>query len=407
MNAPLARPRRLPLVERTAEPAHAPARAPVPVPVPPGARAWLGLVGEIGRGYLRALAPDAARRTPFAVSFLVTARCPLRCQHCFYHYATSSPETELTVDEYDALGQSLGPFPVALFCGGEPYLRPDLGELVLRVRRHAGAPLAATTTNGQLTDSIVTQTEAILRAEPRRPFTVGFSLDGPREVHDAIRGRGTFERALATYRECQRLARHYPCLSLTATTVVQALNHAAAAGFVRWAARELRPTAHAVLLARQSPRGGEGVKKVPLASYAAAQEAAVETMRAGSPWKRLRPDALYLEAVARHVTTTRATGRRSFHCLAGTHGALVDPVGQVQVCEQLAEQPGVGYLGNLREHGMDFGALWQSAEAARARALVNHHATCRDCTHETMGHATSLLFPPNRLLCGPRPGGAA
>src|SRR6185369_12478887 len=51
--------------------------------------------------------------TPWAISFLVTARCPLKCQHCFYHYATSTPETELSLDEYRALSRSLDRFTVA------------------------------------------------------------------------------------------------------------------------------------------------------------------------------------------------------------------------------------------------------------------------------------------------------
>ncbi len=346
-------------------------------------------------------APSAHRTprgTPWAISFLVTARCMLKCQHCFYHYATSTPETELSFDEYRALSRHLDKFTVALFCGGEPYLRPDLGETIAMLRKNHGVPIAATTTNGQLQASVLAQTEAILRADRWKPFGVGLSMDGPQEVHDVIRGKGSFDRTLRTYRELQRLGRHYPNLSLTVTTVVNSINQHVAADFVRWAAAELRPSSQCVLLVRQSPRAGDFLKEVDLDRYREAQTAAVHAMRSGALWRRLRPDALYFDAVSRHVAQTRVTGSRSFHCWAGVNGALIDPMGMVQVCEVFPEQPGVGQIGSLREHGMDFAAIWNSPRADEMRALVNRHEACASCTHETMGHITSIPFTPNRLF---------
>jgi MoaA/NifB/PqqE/SkfB family radical SAM enzyme len=374
-------------------PAPASPRIRTPAPGPALARSdrvrsllWPGWLRDAGA----AVGPLLGARpgTPRVLSFLVTARCPLRCQHCFYHAGPGAPGPELSVDEYAALGRSLGPFTVGLFCGGEPYLRPDLGEIVIRLRREHGVPLASTTTNGQLTASIVEQTEAILRAEPRKPFTVGFSLDGPEEVHDAIRGRGAYARALTSLAECRRLRRAHAGLLLTVTLTLSTLNQRQAAGFLRWAAGALEPDALVVLHVRQSPRAGAAIKAVEPGRYREAQAAAQAGMRRG-------PIAASLGAVARHVERTRAAGARSFHCLAGVNGAVIDPLGRVQVCEALADEPLA-----LRAHGMDFAALWRSPAAARARALVNHHPACRACTHETMGHAPSICFPPNlsRLL---------
>jgi MoaA/NifB/PqqE/SkfB family radical SAM enzyme len=318
----------------------------------------------------------------------------LKCQHCFYHYATSTPETELSFDEYRAMSAHMGPFSVALICGGEPYWRPDLGEIISMLRKNHGVPLAANTSNGQLTSSVVNQTVAILRADRYKPFGVGLSMDGPREIHDEIRGKGSFERTQRTFRELKKLQKHYPNLNLTVTTVVNRINQHHAAGFVRWAARELEPNALCVLLVRQGPRAGESLKEVELDNYRAAQEAAVSSMRSASRWGRLRPDAAYLEAVAKHVAATRVHGAKTFHCWAGVNGALIDPLGMVQVCEVFPEH-GLGQVGSLRDWGMDFDGLWNSPAADAMRAHVNTHAACADCTHETMGHATSLPFSPN------------
>jgi radical SAM protein with 4Fe4S-binding SPASM domain len=95
------------------------------------------------------------------------------------------------------------------------------------------------------------------------------------------------------------------------------------------------------------------------------------------------------------IHRTMTTGPRSFHCYAGTHGAVIDPRGEVNACEVLSER--YGAMGDLREHDMDFQALWSSERAERVRSLVNNHPACRSCTHETMGYVPSLVFPPNRL----------
>jgi MoaA/NifB/PqqE/SkfB family radical SAM enzyme len=353
---------------------------------------------ELGRLVRRMLAVRAgARPLPFAISFLVTARCVLRCRHCFYHYAQPNADDELTLAQYELLSRGLGRFPVALFCGGEPYLRPDFAEIVNLVRRRNGAPLSSATTNGQLTDEVVTSTEAIVRADRAKPFMLGISIEGPEEIHDHIRGPGTYAQALRTWAECRRLRRHYPNLVLSVTTVMSTLNEQHAPGFVRWAARALAPDAQVILLVRQDPRAGPGIKAVNLRLYREAQAEALRAMRADSWLGRLRPDAAYLAAVASHVARTQARGARSFHCWAGVHGAVIDPTGRVHVCEVLAEHADVPALGSLREVGMSLGALWNGEAARRALELVNQHPACAACTHETMGHAASLVFPPNWL----------
>ena len=359
---------------------------------------WRVIPAEVVAAARRAWAVQRGERPgPTVVSFLVTSRCVLRCQHCFYHYARPSPEPELTLDEYDALSRGLGRFAVALFCGGEPYLRSDLGDIVRLVRRRNGAPLSSATTNGQLPSSVVRQTEAIVRDDPAKPFQLGVSIDGPPEIHDAIRGPGAFALAMQSWRECLALRRHYPNLQLAVTTVVSTLNQQVVAAFVRWARRELRPDAQVLLLARQHPRAGEGIKAVDVRRYREAQAEALRGMRSGGWLGRWRPDVAYLETVAWHVAQTHETGRRSFRCWAGVHGVVIDPVGRVHACEALAEDPDVPPLGSLREGGLSFDALWRGPACERVLGCVGRHSACRGCTHETMGHAASLIFPPNWL----------
>ena len=356
---------------------------------------------------LRTLARAAAYRwrhrtrydTPLMLSFLVTARCTLRCKHCFYHREIdrADREPELTLEEYGALSARMGGFLGAVFAGGEPFMRRDLAEIVGLFQANNDLLVAGIATNAQLTASTIAQTEAMCRRDPKRLVNVAVSLDGFRDEHDEIRGSGTFDRALRTWTELKRLAGRHDNLMVTTTTVVNAVNQGSAGEFVRWVKSELDPVAMNVMLVRQDPRDGPGIKGVAVSAYDAAARAAIESVSRFPIIRKVHPQAVFTRAMADCVRTTKATGQRCFHCVAGTHNALIDYCGKLSACEVLMENDVGGTIGNLRDHAMDFTALWNSAAAERVRSMVNHHGACQACTHETMGFMPSLLFAPNRL----------
>jgi hypothetical protein len=136
------------------------------------------------------------------LSFAVTYRCNLQCRMCNI-WRKPAPAKELDLAEIDAfLSRTRGLSWVGL-TGGESFLRPDLPQIVEAVHRHCGESLLALhfATNGQLVDRIAGLLAELARMKRRwRPvFTVSF--DGPREVHDEMRGRtGAWDRAVETLR---------------------------------------------------------------------------------------------------------------------------------------------------------------------------------------------------------------
>lgn len=344
-----------------------------------------------------ALQARRARPAPSTISFLVTNRCALECAHCFYHRELGRTDVQdLDLDEYRRLAEHMDPFAVGLFCGGEPFQRRDLADVIGALRARCAIPVAAICTNGQSTRSILRQTEQMLRTAPDKLLILSTSLDGFAATHDSIRGAGTFARAVRSYELCRELAARHGNLLLAVTTVVSAMNQEEAPDFVRWVSRELSPEATHVLLARQSPRAGDAVKEVDPRRWADAQRAALDALESASWLGRLHPSWRAADAMRRAVADTLATGRRAFHCHAGTHGAWIDYKGDVHACEVLDEEDPATRIGNLRASGMDFRALWQSDQADKARALVNRHPSCERCTHETVGLLPSLAFRPNR-----------
>jgi MoaA/NifB/PqqE/SkfB family radical SAM enzyme len=118
----------------------------------------------------------------------VTARCNLRCRHCYFFEQGYGRGDELSVEQWDELLQRLRrevwPRPYFAFqcswVGGEPLLRQDV---IARCRRHF--PYNIVVTNGMQP----------LPDWPEVHFFV--SVDGTAEVHEAIRGEGTYRRVKA------------------------------------------------------------------------------------------------------------------------------------------------------------------------------------------------------------------
>src|SRR5205814_902573 len=68
---------------------------------------------------------------PVQIIAYVTARCNLRCEHCFYKETLDAPDPgELPLDVFDKTTKGIGPVLWFSLGGGEPFVRKDLGQLI-------------------------------------------------------------------------------------------------------------------------------------------------------------------------------------------------------------------------------------------------------------------------------------
>ena len=131
------------------------------------------------------------RRRPFQVLLQVTNRCNMQCTFCDFWPNGVAPGEELSLDDFARLERGLselGTFLVSIE-GGEPFVRPDLIDIVrIFSRRHI--PLLYT--NGWYVDDA--KARALWHAGLAQ---VGVSIDYPTaDRHDARRKTaGAFERA--------------------------------------------------------------------------------------------------------------------------------------------------------------------------------------------------------------------
>lgn len=147
------------------------------------------------------------------VYLLVTERCNLFCLHCIRKVKStgncdfSLDKLKFLLDRVDDLFKQ----HTYVISGGEPTLHPHFCEVIKQIIKSEGS--VAITTNGTNADSFVP-----LRADAKN-INVQVSLDGDREVHDSIRGVGTFNLAVKSIKDL--LASGFP---VTVASVVNKIN---------------------------------------------------------------------------------------------------------------------------------------------------------------------------------------
>ena len=116
----------------------------------------------------------------------ITNRCTLRCKHCFV-YREGNPndqkdemETPRMLKKLEALKRRHG-IQAMLWMGGEPLLRPDVLQDGVNLFSQN-----TVTTNGTLAPLEL----------PNCTYVI--SVDGPPDVNDEIRGKGTFKKVMET-----------------------------------------------------------------------------------------------------------------------------------------------------------------------------------------------------------------
>lgn len=126
------------------------------------------------------------------IAIEVTVHCNLTCEMCsVWQGKRHGPPGEL-LKSLLAEARELG---AATFvpCGGEPFMRPDFVDL-LEHAHSLGFQRSEVVTNGLLVP------KHIERLEPLTGVQLHVSIDGPREVHDALRGEGVYDRAVKAVR---------------------------------------------------------------------------------------------------------------------------------------------------------------------------------------------------------------
>ncbi|MBU4251662.1 MAG: radical SAM protein [Candidatus Omnitrophica bacterium] len=114
---------------------------------------------------------------------------------------------EVTLDEVNSIFSRLRPLDVVRITGGEPFLRNDLAEIVGIINKYAKSPIVHITTNGTLTEKILS---FIRKVKNPRNIHIKISIDALREEHNRVRGvNDSYAKAMLTLAELSGLKQKY------------------------------------------------------------------------------------------------------------------------------------------------------------------------------------------------------
>jgi radical SAM protein with 4Fe4S-binding SPASM domain len=142
--------------------------------------------------------PHKRTNKPIVV-FNCTAKCNLRCVHCYSDSDCATRAVEMTTQQAEDFIARVAEYgcPVLLFSGGEPMLRKDLFRL-MAFGRSLGLRIVLSS-NGTL----ITADAAKRLAEVGLSYA-GISLDGTKEIHDQFRGAaGCYDATMRGIEACQ------------------------------------------------------------------------------------------------------------------------------------------------------------------------------------------------------------
>ena len=312
----------------------------------------------------------------FFIQWHLTERCNLWCKHCYQGERStdemSLPETrnviievsDMVKDWSETYGVSFS--PSMNITGGEPFLRNDLLEILGEIKKQ-GFKIHLLT-NGTLVDNKRARMLADLGVDG-----VQVSMEGPEDVHDAIRGAGSYSASAAGVEKLVDAG-----IAVTLNVTVSNLN----AGQVK---KVITFGSHAgvkrVGFSRLVPAG----KGRPLLSQMLMREQLRELYEELFSLELKGVDVVSGDPVAAQMKIkgngdagTTAIGG----CAAGVSGLTIQPNGNVTPCRRLPLS-----LGNVRRDSLR--EIWAASpvlEALRDRSrykgkcgACSRWARCRGC----------------------------
>ena len=159
---------------------------------------------------------------PYEIELDVTYRCNLKCKMCYvpdWNKKNSHSKDSLSTTRIKALIDEFVEIGVKsiVITGGEPLLRNDIYEIIKYISKKGIK--GCLQTNGTLL------TENIAELLCKNNWKVFFSFEGSKpEIHDAIRGKGSFDLALKGLNKVLKMKSKYGKVDVIAHLVIQKEN---------------------------------------------------------------------------------------------------------------------------------------------------------------------------------------
>ncbi len=320
---------------------------------------------------------------PFLILF-INSICNQKCEHCFY-WRNLNRKDDLTTEELVALSRSLGRIENLNLSGGEPFLRPEFGEICRQFIRQNKVRQIYVPTNGYFTDRTVKQITETLKEKDLDLFVAEISLDGLGEFHNQFRGSpGAFDKAMQTYEALAQLQERDSRLRIHSISTATHVNMDEIRRLTTYLFERCPKMDHHNLALIRGDRKNPSLQGPGLEQYRQLYE---YVRRLWSPREHGRYGAVVEPMLQWAKSRTAATQTQVVPCRAGVLNAVVYSNGDVSVCEN--HPP----LGNLRQKS--FWEIWNSPEAHTLRKSIAAKECY--CTNEVFLWP-SITYQPQQLV---------
>lgn len=333
--------------------------------------------------------------------FFITSHCNAKCGTCFY-WQELNQRGDLTFEEIDRLSATMPRFHELWLSGGEPMMRPRLGEIIQMFYERNGVRTLNLPTNGLFGERTLELMKFITDELPDLDVNLNIALDGFQETHDRIRGvPGNFDQTIQSIKILYPIRERNSNIHIHVNTVITSENISELEELGWWLIENTDLNGQYFQIIRGDAKD-PSLKRVcrdelnrfyarikPIHEYYAQKLAA----RKGGGFNGWFKQHYYTETIYFHYTVQSKNYDSStswpMSCMAGQTILVIDYNGDVRACELR------GKVANVREAGCDFGKLFPT-EVLRREAEQIARDGCW-CTHVCFIH-DSLKSSPRALL---------
>jgi len=298
------------------------------------------------------------------VSWNTTNQCNMYCDHCYRDSGCQDKE-ELTTEQGKELLNELAKagFKIVIFSGGEPFMRPDIFELLEHAVKLKLRPVFGT--NGFFIDK-----DIALKLKEKGAMAMGISLDSLDPIkHNKFRGlENAWEKAVEGMKNCQAAGLpfqiHTTVMNWNQEEVLDITDFAVGLGARGHHIFFMVPTGRAQSIEEESLRAEE-YETLITKIMKKQKEVAIELKPTCAPQfmriaKELGVDVRY-----------------SRGCLAGISYCIISPKGDVQPCAYMKN-----YIGNVKE--IPFSEIWANNPLLKELRTQEYSGSCGSCEHKAI-----------------------
>ncbi|MFH1641550.1 MAG: radical SAM protein [Nanoarchaeota archaeon] len=306
------------------------------------------------------------KNLPFKLNFSITDKCNSNCITCnIWKY--KDYKNELKLWEIRNIFRKFSPALCWLtLTGGEPFLRNDFISIIdTACEELPNLRLISIPSNGMDQKKIISDVKKVM--DLKINIYITFSLDGPPEVHDEIRGvSNSFKKTWGTYIKVKELTKNNKHIKVGLETTISDKNIDSLPPFIK----KIKNHESIISIAHNSHVYKNENDKI-LFSHQNIKKIRNIIEMAGKQYSFFSFESAIKKIYLKNIPDWLGKKSKIMPCTALNNSVYIDSCGKVAPC------PMWGFVvGDLRTHNYDIMNLWDSKRAHIARKLINMGKCC-------------------------------